>query len=73
MNYDNTADLAWNYLLETGIATEAELQLVTDINGFSLDTMHNILYSRTGYNYFGQDGNWDEDDEYKFLDGGWHE
>ena len=70
---ENMEDLAWNYMLETNLATESELQLVTDVAGYSMEVMHGILYARTGYNYFGQAENWDEDDEYKFLDGGWHE
>lgn len=70
---ENMKDLAWNYMLENNLATEEELQLVTDVAGYSMEVMHDILYSRTGYNYFGQEENWDEDDEYKFLNGGWHE
>jgi hypothetical protein len=32
-----------------GIATEKEIMLVTKINGFSVETMNDILYARTGY------------------------
>lgn len=35
-------------LVDSGIATQAELQLVTDINGYSLDTLSDVLYARTG-------------------------
>jgi len=39
----------WDYLLETEIATENELQLVTNINGYNEETMTDIIYSKTGY------------------------
>ena len=39
----------WDWLLDTGIATEKELQLVTDINGYSVETLNDVLYARTGY------------------------
>jgi len=42
-------DEAWDYLIETGIATEDELILVTNINGFNLETLNNVIHSRTGY------------------------
>ena len=39
----------WDYLVEQGIATEEELQLVTNINGYSVETLNDIIYARTGY------------------------
>lgn len=42
-------DQMWDWLLDMGIATEEELQLVTDINGYSLETLNDILFARTGY------------------------
>lgn len=39
----------WDWLLDAGIATEDELQLVTDINGYSLETLNDVLFARTGY------------------------
>lgn len=39
----------WDWLLDMGIATEKELQLVTDINGYSIETLNDVLYARTGY------------------------
>lgn len=44
----------WERLLELNIATEDELQLVTDINGYSEETLLDILYARTGYRNFEQ-------------------
>jgi hypothetical protein len=42
------------YLVDNGIATQEEVELVCDINGYSKQTMRDILYSRTGYDYFDQ-------------------
>ena len=44
----------WDYLMETEIATENELQLVTSIDGFNEETMEAILYAKTGYRFFDQ-------------------
>ena len=40
----------WNYLIENEIATEEELQLVTDVAGYSVRTLEAVIYARTGYN-----------------------
>lgn len=39
----------WDYLTENDIATTEEISLVTDINGYNLDSLESILYCRTGY------------------------
>lgn len=39
----------WDLLIEHGIATEDELQLVTAINGQNITTLNDVLYVRTGY------------------------
>ena len=49
-----------DYLVEHGICTEAEVELVIDINGYSEETMHDILFARTGYRSFEQLENADE-------------
>ena len=46
MNYD--IEQVWDLLLQYNIATEDELKLVTTINGYNIDTLHDILYARTG-------------------------
>jgi hypothetical protein len=40
---------AWEYLTESGIASEEELRLVTSINGYNMDALNSVLYVRTGY------------------------
>lgn len=47
-------DQAWQLLLDYDIATENELQLVTNINGYKLETLESIIYSRTGLNSIDQ-------------------
>lgn len=42
------------YLIENGIATEKEISLVCDINGYNQETLNDILYARTGYRDFEQ-------------------
>ena len=44
----NTMILCDN-LIDYGIATEDEIRLVTSINGFTIETLNQILYSREGY------------------------
>jgi len=39
----------WDYLIAYEIATEKELQLVTNIDGYSVDTLNSVIYARTGY------------------------
>ena len=39
----------WDYIVETGIATEDECQLVTDINGYNEESLNDIIYAKTGY------------------------
>lgn len=46
--------IIWDYLVKNLIATEEELQLVTSINGFSEDTLNDVIYARTAYRSFEQ-------------------
>ena len=49
-----TIEQMWDYLTETGIATEEELSLITAINGYNEETMCDVLYARTEYRNFDQ-------------------
>lgn len=49
-----TIEQMWDYLTETGIATEDELSLITAINGYNEEAMCDVLYVRTGYRSFEQ-------------------
>ena len=39
----------WDYIIEYNIASEDTLRVVTNINGYSIDTLNDVLYSVTGY------------------------
>jgi len=39
----------WDYILEHGIATEETLQVVTNINGYSEESLSDLLYAVTVY------------------------
>jgi len=58
-----TIEEMWDYLVDSGIATEDELQLVTSINGYSEETMTDVLYSRTAYRCFSQLTDEDEEED----------
>tara|TARA_R100000152_G_scaffold18399_1_gene10181 strand:+ start:3234 stop:3413 length:180 start_codon:yes stop_codon:yes gene_type:complete len=42
-------DEIYDFIIESSIATEDEVSLVTSINGYNEDSLNSILYSRTGY------------------------
>ena len=46
-------DAMWDKLLELGVS-EQTLQVVTSINGYSEETMEDVLYAVTGYQDFDQ-------------------
>ena len=39
----------YDKLIELNIATEEEINLVCCINGYTINTLNDILYARTGY------------------------
>ena len=39
----------WDYLVEAGIATEQELDLITDINGYNMESLNDVIYARTAF------------------------
>lgn len=52
---DNELAQAWDKLLELGVS-EATLRTVTNINGYNLTSLEDILYSDFGYRSFEQMG-----------------
>lgn len=46
---DKTINEVWVLLIEYGVATQEELELVTCINGYNMDTINDVIYARTGY------------------------
>ena len=56
-----TKAMKWDYLTSYGVASEDELQLVTDVSGYSHEVLDSVLYARTGYRDF---DTWVEDECY---------
>lgn len=46
---DKTLENTWDNLVNYWIATEEELQLITDINGYNLEALNDVIYARTWY------------------------
>ena len=44
----------WDLLVNYEIASEESLKLVTCLNGYSLETMEDVLYALTGYHSYEQ-------------------
>lgn len=44
---------AWEILEEFGVS-EQTLQIITDINGYSMETLEDVLYAISGYRNFDQ-------------------
>lgn len=51
----------WDRLLEMGVS-EQTLQIASDINGYSTETMEDILYATTAYRSFDQLDELDDDE-----------
>lgn len=45
---------AYTYMIETGLASEEMLQVITSINGYTLETLNSVLFCVTGYRDFEQ-------------------
>ena len=48
-----TTEAAWDTLLDMGVS-EQTLQIVTSINGYTLQTLEDVLYAHTGFHSFEQ-------------------
>ena len=60
-----TTNELWTLIIEYGIATDSEIDLVTDINGNSIEILNNIIYARTGYRDIEsyEESEFDDDDD----------
>lgn len=47
-------EITANYLTEYEVVTNDEYSLVISINGYNLDTVNSMLYTRTGYRSYSQ-------------------
>lgn len=41
-------DAYWDFIIDNGIASEEALRLITNINGYSEDTLNDVLFCQTG-------------------------
>jgi len=46
--FTDVADL-WSYLEDNELFTSRELELITGMNGYSVETLNDALYARYGY------------------------
>jgi hypothetical protein len=46
---ESVKERIWDYIIESEIATDEELKLVTCINGYNEETLNSVIYARTGY------------------------
>ena len=60
-----TTNELWTLIVGYGIATNSEIDLVTDINGNSIETLNDIIYARTGYRDIEsyEESKFDDDDD----------
>lgn len=42
-------DLIYSYYIDAELFTEAEMRLITDINGYNVETLNDVLFARYGY------------------------
>jgi hypothetical protein len=46
---DLTVNQLWYLLVKLELFTDAELKLLININGYSIETLNNAIYARYGY------------------------
>lgn len=44
-----TREEIWDFLLDNNIATGSELYLVTNVAGYTVDVLNDVLFVQTGY------------------------
>lgn len=49
-----TIDELWGILIDDELFTLEELQLISDINGYNMETLNDAIYSRYGYRDYEQ-------------------
>jgi hypothetical protein len=58
----NKVNEIWDYIVDKNIASEEALTLITNINGYSVDTLNDVIYALTGYRSMEQLEGDDEED-----------
>lgn len=47
--YEDEVIYTWDKLVDMGLFTDRELELITNINGYNIDTLNDAIYARYGY------------------------
>lgn len=47
--YEDEVIYVWDKLVDMGLFTDRELELITNINGYNIETLNDAIYSRYGY------------------------
>lgn len=48
-NINEKENTIYNFIVENGFASEETLNVVTAINGYSVETLNDVIYVTTGY------------------------
>ena len=48
-DFDTLEDLIYCYYIDAELFTEEELRLLTNINGYNIETLNDALFARYGY------------------------
>ena len=48
-HYHTEVIYLWDSLVDADYFTDAELELITNINGYSVETLNDCIYARYGY------------------------
>lgn len=48
-NINEKENTIYDFILENGFTSEETLQVVTAINGYSVETLNDVIYATTGY------------------------
>ena len=48
-HYNDDVIYVWERLVDAGYFTDAELELITNINGYTMETLNDCIYARYGY------------------------
>lgn len=48
-NINEKENAIYDFILENGFASEETLQVITAINGYSVETLNDVIYATTGY------------------------
>ena len=48
-DFSDIVDLVYTYYLDSELFTEAEIHLLTNINGYNIETLNDALFARYGY------------------------